>query len=379
MASRKKVPSSQPPLFDPSGHRPSAIPVVDVVIGNALDAVRELATRRPRSVQAIVTSPPYYQQRHYPGGVFAWPATTYVPLPGLDLRVDVPAMECQLGWEPTPAAYVGHLVAIFAQARAVLRGDGVALVNLGDGFDANKNLRSVPSLFAFAMRAAGWRLRAEIIWHKPNPMPSPVKDRPTASHEYVYLFAQEELYFWDGDAIRTPHKPESLARYERRSARAAPADAPPGSLAGRVGHGMGSAERLGDFMCPGGANARDVWTIPVQGRDATHDAVMPDALADRCILASTSNRGCCPACGAPWRRTGTSWAPCCACTASNPVPCTVLDPFAGRGTTGARAQELFRSSLLIESAAPYRELIDRTMGLSSTPSLIPFPSPPEEP
>src|SRR5690606_25003482 len=180
----------------------------------------------------------------------------------------------------------------------------------------------------------------------PNPMPESVEDRPTKAHEYVFLLTKRARYFWDAEAVREPdagtdhprnvlHRPDPSGGImpEHRGIRTA---------TGRNGAGR---------------NIRSVWTITTTPYRGAHFATFPPELAERCILAGTSERGCCPECGAPWERVvertpmgeygrtqasgtmleparvvTTGWRPGCDCNAGDPVPCMVLDPFAGSGT-----------------------------------------------
>ena len=143
------------------------------------DALEQLARFAAASVDTIVTSPPYYRQRDYRG-------------PG------------QLGQEPTPDQYTQRLVAVFRQVRCVLRDRGTLWLVLGDKYDRQR-LLGMPWRVALALQEDGWLLRSDIIWHKPNAMPSAVKNRPTTDHEYVFLLSKSDDYYYDIDAIREPH------------------------------------------------------------------------------------------------------------------------------------------------------------------------------
>jgi hypothetical protein len=190
-----------------------------------------------------------------------WPTVEYAPMPGLPV-VTVPAMTCPLGLEPTPEAYIGHLILCLREWRRVLRDDGTCWVNLGDsyagswgnygarkgnqrsriadrwhrpayedpkeGWDGlpptasvpglkNKNLCGIPWRFAFAAQADGFYLRSDVIWHKPNPMPESVTDRPTKAHEYLFLLSKQERYYYDAEAIKEPAQvwTGQAARFER--------------------------------------------------------------------------------------------------------------------------------------------------------------------
>jgi DNA modification methylase len=333
----------------------------------------------------------------------------------------------QIGLEETPDQWVERLVAVFREVRRVLRDDGTLWVEIGDSYCANtgrdlpkggdrplawsghqvtpikhphkpKDLLGQPWLLAFALRADGWYLRSEIIWARPNPMPESVTDRPTKSHSTVFLLSKQPRYFYDADAIREPHTTADR-NGDRRSYK-------PGS-ASSMNDGE-HQEMRGSFaglpLNPAGANARSVWQIPTQPTPFAHFATWPEALCRRMILAGTSERGCCPECGAPWVRdvertpmvidrserthsmghtrwSGTvlehptsktvGWSPSCACkrphmphtrrpipkwAAYEPIPCTVLDPFAGSGTTNLVARHHGRHSIGIELNEEYLEI-----------------------
>ena len=152
---------------------------------------------------------------------------------------------------------------------------------------------------AFALQDDGWILRSAIVWHKPNPMPESVSDRPTSAYEMVFLLTKRAHYFYDQDATREPHTAASLARYEYRLHSKAPND---GFVNAGAPGGVTDTERMGNHVSPNGRNARNVWQIPTQGRPEAHFATFPDELPRRCILAGTSEHGVCADCGAPWAR-----------------------------------------------------------------------------
>lgn len=252
-----------------------------------------------------------------------------------------------------------------------------------------KDLVPTPWLVALALQADGWYLRADILWTKPNPMPSSVTDRPTKAHEYVFLLAKSERYFWDQEAVR-----EALISDGR------------GGLSNKatlksVMHGENHAPSMIDATVnPAGRNIRSVWTITTKPYSEAHFATFPPELPERCIKAGTSEKGCCAVCGAPWERvtdrvslpdprppttgaaikaalgdmarttpqgrncghvevTTTGWRPTCSCPPAAPIPCVVLDPFAGAGTTLMVARRLQRRALGIELNPKYVELAER--------------------
>jgi DNA modification methylase len=347
------------------------------------------------SVQCVVTSPPYFGLRDY-------------------------GVDAQIGLEPTPEEYVANLVAVFREVRRVLRDDGTLWLNLGDSYagsgkgqtpsgaadhkvrktqgmklDAGdvpeglkpKDLIGIPWRVAFALQTDGWWLRSDIVWAKPNVMPSSVKDRCTSSHEYLFLLTKRGHYYYDARAIAEPAQParacgpNSRANVDRTTARGM-------RKQDAIANGtyVGFNERYRERPVAT-RNKRDVWTIATRPYSGAHFATMPPDLVEPCIKAGTSERGCCPKCGAPWERvterTGhvnkrepahvpnntpsktdsTGWAPVlratdlwrptCACDAGDPVPCVVLDPFAGAGTVAMVAARLGRQSVGVELSPEY--------------------------
>lgn len=372
------------------------VPAWSVHQGDCLEYLRTLPSD---SVHCCVTSPPYWGLRDY-------------------------GVDGQIGLEASLQEYLAILVDVFREVRRVLRPDGTCWVNLGDayanagksglhvkGASSNlggtpnhahmhsekipdglkpKDLMMLPSRIALALQADGWWLRSEIIWAKPNPMPESITDRPTCAHEKVFLLAKSARYFYDADAVREPHKREWN----------------PENNGGSIGK-RGSNYLLGahgkDRTCPvpaqknpSGANKRNVWTIPTEAFPDAHFATFPRRLVEPCVKAGTSEKGCCPECGAPWKRvvevdrkpdtyyvTGksaakrgmglntacsgygpggppsrqtTGWRPTCSCPPADPRPCTVLDPFTGSGTTGVVALSLGRAFIGCELNPQYHLL-----------------------
>jgi DNA modification methylase len=344
-----------------------------ILHADVMDGLRSLPDR---SVHCIITSPPYWGLRDY-------------------------GIEGQIGIEPSPEEYVQKIVAVLREARRVLRDDGTMWLNLGDCYARSrstwglkaKDLVGIPWRVAFALQADGWYLRSDIVWAKPNPMPESVRDRPTKSHEHVFLLSKQARYYYDADAIREPYAESTFRRAKSMD-----------NAAARKDNGTAiyqrdlTAERqtkaFSKVTETGGRNRRDVWRIATQATPEAHFATFPEALVEPCIKAGTSERGCCPECGAPWRRvtergenTGKNgrydasettlrndaakhsgrigetpvhtvgWQPSCTCGCEVTIPCVVLDPFAGSGTVNLVAHGLGRSSVGIELGEKYIDII----------------------
>lgn len=273
------------------------------------DAAEQLRTLNSESVYTCVTSPPYFNLRDY-------------------------GASGQLGREDTPEEYVEKLVEVFREVRRVLHPKGTLWLNIGDSYtggerktrDFNKkllarnpkNLIGIPWMLAFALRADGWYLRQDIIWHKPNAMPEGVQDRCTRSHEYIFLLSKSKQYYFDADAIREPFT-TPVRSGERRSYQSGCAS----SFDRNTGHLAQKGNFAGLPLNPLGRNRRDVWTIPSSNFQGAHFAVFPEKLVEPCILA-----GC-------------------------PAGSIVLDPFMGSGTTGVVAKRLGRGFIGIDINPDY--------------------------
>jgi DNA modification methylase len=279
----------------------------------------------------------------------------------------------------------------------VLRDDGTCWLNIGDSYANNqprghygdqadtstgrhgelvqrnwaawdlkpKDLSMLPARLALALQADGWWLRSDIIWHKPNPMPESVTDRPTSAHEHVFLLTKSERYFYDADAVREAASENTHPGYASNGAKTvANADA------------FGVKPSAFDGYRPPNRNARNVWTIPTEAFPEAHFATFPTALVERCIKAGTSERGCCAGCGTPWVReveretvrqladavgerpsASTGWAPACRCRNARTKPCMVLDPFGGAGTTGLVADRMQRDAVMVELNDSYCAMV----------------------
>lgn len=326
-----------------------------ILVGDCREVLRGLPDC---SVQCVVTSPPYYGLRDY-------------------------GVDGQIGLERTYPEFIAEMVAVFREVKRVLRSDETLWLNLGDSYAANagatedrrgrkgnlgngaingcavpkqrslpsgslkpKDLMGVPWRVAFALQDDGWYLRSDIIWHKPNPMPESVTDRPTKAHEYIFLLTKSANYFYDHEAIAEPaiygDRGSSFTDEYDQNRRG---DRPGGKRRETVARG--GFEWKTEALAGDGRNAfravkdwrnkRSVWTVGVGRCKEAHFATYPPALIRPCILAGS--------------RAGD----------------VVLDPFGGSGTTGMVSLELGRSAILIELNPQYAELCRRrcsvTVGL----------------
>jgi DNA modification methylase len=382
------------------------------------DSRTVLRTLAPKSVHAIITSPPYFNLRSYSGEQDVdWEAFEYAPMPGLP-PLSIPAWRGGLGNEPTIEMYIGHLILCLREWWRVLRDDGCCFVNLGDSFAGSgkggqseekrsenwqpvygnkgkryglksKDLCLVPARFALAAQADGWYVRSRIIWAKGvsfladyagSCMPESVTDRPTKSDEDIYLLTKQPKYFWDQEAVKEPSTGQTgkAASFKRTTKD----NLIPNQSA------MQHRTDRSDTVDTGGRSLRSVWVINPQGYDGAHFAVWPPALVAPMIKAATSEHGVCGGCGAPWARVvekqgritiprltegdegenskmngpgawnayiTTGWQPTCTCNAAI-VPATVLDPFGGSGTTAATACALGRNAISIDISTDYIQL-----------------------
>lgn len=338
--------------------------ITTILKGDCRDVLRTLPAE---SVHCVVTSPPYFGLRDY--GVAG-----------------------QIGLETTPAAFVTELVAVFREVRRVLRGDGTVWLNLGDSYASSgkstpqdisdryanyrngkrntrwetrncaptpfglkpKDLIGIPWRVAFALQADGWYLRQDIIWSKPNPMPESIRDRCTKAHEYLFLLSKSARYYYDADAIAEPVTLSTVERLSQPTLEQQEGSwRVPGKTNGpmkAVGRASGNKThkcvveydrpiteehrtKAGLLKISDTAyamrNKRSVWEVATQPYSDAHFATFPPALIEPCILAG------CPKGG------------------------TVLDPFAGAGTTGLVADRLQCNAILIELNPDYAAMIER--------------------
>jgi DNA modification methylase len=301
-------------------------PINKIVHGLAGDV---LPSFDDKSVHCVVTSPPYYAMRRYGNCDAIFPAGEYVPLTGAS-PIAYPEWSGELGLEPTVEMFVGHIVAIFAEIRRVLRNDGTCWVNFGDSYNGSgkagmnpeyqerhfnfskkeksermgvptriaglkpKDLIGIPWRVALAMQAEGWYLRCDNIWSKNNVLPESTKDRPTRQHEYFFLFSKSKNYFYDAEAVK--EKVTGNAHAGRKDFQ----------MSTKYRDDFGGFNRRGksmnDHYRPEMRNKRSVWNVPAQGLAGAHFATFPPSLIEPCILAGTSAYGCCAQCAAPYKR-----------------------------------------------------------------------------
>lgn len=302
-----------------------------IEFGDCRAIMRQWAKENVKS-QTCVTSPPYYGLRDY-------------------------GHDGQIGLEETPEEYIAAMVEVFRCVRDVLADDGTVWLNIGDSYYnyrpgkgqalvkqsvANndqdlpqtcarrgnkldglkeKDLIGIPWMLAFALRADGWYLRQDIIWHKPNPMPESVQDRCTKAHEYIFLLSKSRNYYYDAEAIKEEANPDNAKRYEY-------------GFGGPKNEALaetkfGATKPVGAREYDGQRNKRSVWTVTTKPYEGAHFAVFPPDLIEPCILAGA------------------------------PVGGIVLDPFMGSGTTAQVAQNLGRQYIGCELNTDYKPLQEK--------------------
>ena len=263
--------------------------------GDAIEVARKLPDA---SIDSIVTSPPYFQQRDYDS-------------------------KHQIGQEVSPAAYVERLAELFAELKRVVKPEGSARVVIGDKY-INGELMGMPWRVCLALKDVGRVLRSDCIWHKPNAMPSSVKTRPTTDHEYIFFFSNsKKKYYYDADAIREPHVTFS------ENSKMKGGRGHFGKRGGTPEKGKNGGDnnlhdgRWDQAFHPKGRNKRTVWSISLSKFREAHFAVYPEVLVQTCINAS------CPEGG------------------------IVLDPFSGAGTTALVAKKSGRNFVGIDCNSDY--------------------------
>lgn len=266
--------------------------------GDALDVAKRLPDAM---VDTIVTSPPYYRQRDY-------------------------GSKLQIGQEMSPAAYVERMAELFTELKRVVKPTGSAWVVIGDKYIKGE-LLGMPWRVCLALKDAGWVLRSDCIWHKPNAMPSSVKTRPTTDHEYIFFFSNSKKdYFYDADAVREPHVTFS------ENSKMKGGRGHFGKRGGTPEKGKNTGDnnlhdgRWDQAFHPKGRNKRTVWSISLSKFREAHFAVYPESLVETCLNAS------CPLGG------------------------VVLDPFSGAGTTAVTATKSGRKFVAIDCVPEYIQI-----------------------
>jgi DNA modification methylase len=310
-----------------------------ILIGDVRERLKELPDQ---SVNCCVTSPPYWGLRDY-------------------------GNDGQIGLEQTPDAFIAELVSVFNEIKRVLRDDGTLWVNMGDSYSSHKDCKSVsqtlarggsselasviekgksvsrnskmlksvglknkdlvgiPWMLAFALRADGWYLRQDIIWHKPNPMPESVRDRCTKAHEYIFLMSKSPKYYFDSEAMKEPST--NLGKTKIRFG---------GNKYGDSDDPKHATKSGNEYTDTGFRNKRSVWSVTTRPFKGAHFATFPPALIEPCILAGSPRWG------------------------------VVLDPFFGAGTTGLVAQRHDRKWIGCELNPEYAAIAQARIESEST-------------
>jgi DNA modification methylase len=307
-----------------------------ILIGDVRERLKELPEQ---SVNCCVTSPPYWGLRDY-------------------------GNDGQIGLEKTPDAFIAELVSVFSEVKRVLRDDGTLWLNIGDSYASfrdgkatpdtsrgqstgtlvdkgkasnrkastfantpikHKDLVGIPWMLAFALRADGWYLRQDIIWHKPNPMPESVRDRCTKAHEYIFLMSKSPKYYFDSEAMKEPST--NLGKTKIRFG---------GNKYGDSHDPKHATKSGNEYTDTGFRNKRSVWSVTTRPFKGAHFATFPPALIEPCILAGSPRGG------------------------------VVLDPFFGAGTTGLVAQRHDRKWIGCELNPEYAAIAQARIESEST-------------
>jgi len=299
-----------------------------IEFGDCRETMRKWAAQGIKA-QTCVTSPPYYGLRDY-------------------------GHDGQIGLEESPEEYIKAMVEVFRCVWDVLEDDGTLWLNIGDSYAGNnsqasnngragfgnarervvnrtgeglktKDLIGIPWMLAFALRADGWYLRQDIIWHKPNPMPESVQDRCTKTHEYIFLLSKSAKYYYDSKSIQEPLADETRTNFQSGSrSNGINKDRNDNDLASRSKDAVYEAR-----------NKRSVWTVNTKPYAGAHFAVYPEELIEPCVLAGA------------------------------PVGGIVLDPFMGSGTTAQVAQKLGRQYIGCELNQNYKPLQNKRLAQQS--------------
>jgi len=273
--------------------------MINILHGDCIESLKSL---EDQSINTCITSPPYFNLRNY-------------------------GHKDQLGLESNSEEFIQNLVNVFSQVKRVLKDDGTLWLNMGDTWDKNKQLLGIPWRTALALQQDGWILRSDIIWHKPNVMPSSVRDRVTNCHEYIFLLSKNKKYYYDNEII----KEDSTFKNSKGEFR-------PNGMAGigkknKGKKGFEIRSGLSNMKEQPKRNKRSVWTITNKPFKDAHFAVFPPDLIEPCVLAGCPKNG------------------------------TILDPFAGSGTTGVVAQKHNRNAVLVELNDEYIKIAKKRLGM----------------
>ena len=400
--------------------------MLSILQGDVFERLKDLPND---CVQCVVTSPPYFGLRDYKIPPTIWSDRW---------------TGC-LGNEPTPQLFVQHIVDVFREARRVLRPDGVMFLNIGDSYAANrtyqvsdskwkgaisnqapkippglkpKDLMLIPERLAIGLQDDGWYIRSRIAWTKSNCMPESTKDRPTSCWEHIWMITKSPTYFWDKVAGLEPFANSSIQRISQGSFDTQTGGEKDYGLTG-VNKSRSARKSIENFKKSieegtSGRNIRNHWPINPRPLKEAHFATFPVDLPHKAIVVATSEKGCCPACRAPWKRiaekgdpdaahqalcgadstgsyAGTAqkdyasakaqdpsatkarilagmvkkvtvgWLPTCSCPHNDPIPCLVLDPFSGAGTTLLAAEMLGRDAVGIELNPDYVDIAKKRL------------------
>lgn len=378
----------------------------ELICGDVLDVLPSLPAN---GVHCVVTSPPYWGLRDY-------------------------GVDGQIGLEESPECYVEKLVRVFREVRRVLHPSGTVWCNLGDSYAANrsyqvidgkwrdvgnnapssvpvglkpKDLCLIPWRVAIALQDDGWWVRSIICWQKKSCMPESVTDRPTNSWEPIFLLAKSQHYFYDAEAIREGDSGQTGAAADFK--RNTKDHLIPGQSA------MQHRTDRESTQSSGTRNSRNVWSLGPEPYSEAHFATFPTEIPRRAIKAGSSAKGCCPKCLEPWvrvvehitgaaqahkrpkrtagmdsststlsmsgngskewaergaKRIAVGWQPGCTCNAGDPIPCTILDPFNGSGTSGFVAVEQGRNYIGIDLNPAYIALAQKRIGKAAHQPLM---------
>lgn len=426
--------------------------VINIIPGNTLEAIKSIPDQ---SVHVCIYSPPYWNKRQYVTPIYEGGDAECQHSRGLvcskcgakrvDNELGAEAVHDCYGWvtgNDCKECFICHQRQVAAEVHRVLRDDGTLWLNIGDtrsgsggaGGDYGKeglkdgqpkykgsgkssglkpkDMAGIPQSLALALRADGWYWRSEIIWAKGvsflkeyagSCMPESATDRPTDSHEYILMFAKQPSYYFDMEAVK--EEAGNAGKTITLGGKSFSKGQANGKGVAPSGNGLADT-----YTVPPGRNLRTVWVInPGSNTEYEHYATYPVALIEPIVRASTSEAGCCPSCGAPWKRftervgdkgrkrgdfdknqdvpgspmyrgghhndglardvkrVTLGFYPSCQCSAIagpatvryDPIPCTVLDVFSGYGTTGVVAKREARSYTGIELSEKHAAASER--------------------